>query len=123
VPHANHQSLPHFPVRLLHLMQYECELFSDNEFKSILPGEIAMRALLVVVAVLLIFALVGWITFSKGPDRASINIESGQIQHDTKKAMESGAELLHKAGDKVHDEASRQPDGPATNPERTPITR
>ena len=82
-----------------------------------------MRALIVVVVLVLVFALLGWITFSKGPDRASINIESDQIRQDTKQAMESGAELLHKAGDKVQSEADRQPQTAETNRETAPITR
>ena len=69
-----------------------------------------MRALLIVVALVLIFALVGWISFNKGPDRASINIESDKIRTDTKDVMDSGAHLLHKAGDKVESEANRAPD-------------
>jgi hypothetical protein len=82
-----------------------------------------MRALLVVIAVILIFALIGWISFSKGPDRASINVESGQIREDTKQAMETGAELLHKAGDKIEAEADRQPENTATRPEAETTTR
>jgi hypothetical protein len=82
-----------------------------------------MRALLIVLAVVLIFALVGWISFSKGPDRASINVESEKIRQDTKQAMESGAELLHKAGDKVQAEANRQRPETPTHSEPAPIRR
>jgi hypothetical protein len=84
-----------------------------------------MRALLVVIAIVLVFALVGWVTFSKGPDRASINIEADRIRADTKQAVESGAKLLHKAGDKMEAEADRQPETAHSNPNRetTPITR
>ncbi len=73
-----------------------------------------MRALIVIVALILILALVGWITFSKGPDRASIDLETGKIRQDTQHAMQSGAELLHKAGDKMATEANR----PTTEAER-----
>jgi hypothetical protein len=82
-----------------------------------------MRALILLAAIVLILALVGWISFSKGPDRASINIESSQIRQDTKQVMESGAEVLHKAGDKVEAEADRQPAGTANNPDVAPVTR
>ena len=82
-----------------------------------------MRAFLVLVALVLIFALVGWITFGKDPDRSSSNIETGRIEHDTKHAMESGAQLLHKAGDKVESEANRQPDAAQTNRKPAPIPR
>jgi hypothetical protein len=82
-----------------------------------------MRAVILLAAIVLILALVGWISFSKGPDRASINIESDRIRQDTKQVMESGAEALHKAGDKVEAEAHRQPSGTANNPETAPVTR
>jgi hypothetical protein len=82
-----------------------------------------MRALILLAAIVLILALVGWISFSKGPDRASINIESDRIRQDTKQVMESGAEILHKAGDKVESEADRQPNDTATNPDAAPVTR
>jgi len=82
-----------------------------------------MRALIVIVVLVLVFALLGWITFNKGPDRASINIEAGQIREDTKQAMQSGAELLHRAGDKVQGEAERQPETADTNRQTEPITR
>jgi hypothetical protein len=78
-----------------------------------------MRALILLVAIVLILALVGWITFSKGPDRASVNIESDRIRHDTKQVLDSGGQLLHKAGDKVQAEANREP----SNRDTTPVTR
>jgi len=65
-----------------------------------------MRALILLVAIVLVLALVGWISFSKGPDRASVNIESERIRQDTKQVMESGAQVLHKAGDKIEAEGS-----------------
>ena len=82
-----------------------------------------MRGILLLAAVVLILAFVGWITFSKGPDRASINIESDRIRQDTKEVMESGANLLHKAGDKVEAEASKQPTSTAQNPQAAPVPR
>lgn len=81
-----------------------------------------MRALIIVVALVLIFALVGWISFSKGPDRASVNLETGEIRQDTQHAMQSGAELLQKAGDKMQTEANR-PAPVETHRETTKITR
>ena len=83
-----------------------------------------MRGLLIIAGLILIFALVGWITFNKGPDRATINIESGQIRDDTKRVIESGAELLHRAGDKVEAEANRptEPAPPSTPPVTEPAT-
>jgi hypothetical protein len=67
-----------------------------------------MRGIIIIVALVIILALVGWVTFSRGPgDRAGIQIETGKIREDTKDAMRSGAELLHKAGDKVSQQADK----------------
>jgi len=78
-----------------------------------------MRAIILLVVIVLVLALIGWISFSKGPDRSSINIESGRIRQDTKEVMESGAQMLHKAGDKVETEPNRVP----SNPDQAPVTR
>jgi hypothetical protein len=83
-----------------------------------------MRALIILLAVVLLLALVGWISFSKGPDRSSVNIETNQIRTDTKKAMQSGAELLHKAGDELKQEAGPQnKQAPPARPETTPAIK
>jgi len=67
-----------------------------------------MRGIIILVALVIILALVGWITFSHGPgDRTGIQLETGKIRQDTKEVMQSGAELLHKAGDKVSKEADK----------------
>lgn len=78
-----------------------------------------MRALLLVLAVVLILALIGWISFSKGPERTSINLEKNKIREDTKQMMQSGAELLHKAGDKVESETTQVP----ANGQQAPVSR
>jgi hypothetical protein len=56
-----------------------------------------MRALLAVAAVLLILALVGWISFSSDDSRSSINLETEEIKQDTREALESSADLLKDA--------------------------
>jgi hypothetical protein len=81
-----------------------------------------MRLLLILAAAVLIFALVGWISFSSGPDdRASVNLETGKIRQDTQHAMKSGAEMLHKAGDNVAREANKAEPETAREP-TTPTT-
>lgn len=83
-----------------------------------------MRAVLILLALVIICALVGWISFSNGPDRTSINIETNEIRHDTKQVMQSGADLLHKAGDKVEQEANRPADeAPPFRSEPAPVNR
>jgi hypothetical protein len=82
-----------------------------------------MRVLIIVIALILIGVLIGWITFSKGPDQSSINLNTGAIRQDTKQAVESGAQLLHRAGDKMDAEANRTPDSSNPNRETAPVTR
>jgi hypothetical protein len=77
-----------------------------------------MRALLFLVAVVLILAFAGWISFSKSSDRTTINLETQKIQQDTDRALESGSNLLRKAGDAV-DGANEPPPSPQTT---TPVT-
>ena len=82
-----------------------------------------MRALILLAAIVLVLMFIGWISFSKGPDRTSINIESDKIRQDTKQIMGSGAELLHKAGDEVETKAEREPSRVPPNQEVAPVTR
>jgi hypothetical protein len=54
----------------------------------------AMRVLILIVAVVLLLALLGWVTFTRGPGQSSINVETQQIRQDTKELLESGSEAL-----------------------------
>ena len=74
-----------------------------------------MRALIFLIAIVLLLALAGWVSFSKSPGRSSINIETQKIEQDTDRAMETGSNLLRKAGDAV-DQANE----PA--PEAVPVS-
>jgi len=82
-----------------------------------------MRVLIIIVVLILVGVLVGWITFSKGPDQSSINLNTGAIRQDTKQAVESGAQLLHRAGDKMEAEASRTPDTTNANRDTAPVAK
>ncbi|HVT28920.1 MAG TPA: hypothetical protein VHE81_12975 [Lacipirellulaceae bacterium] len=85
-----------------------------------------MRAILILIAVVLLLALVGWISFSKGPNQASINLESGKIRQDTEHAMQKGGELLQKAGNKLESKANQHPAEPndaPSNQKNAPATR
>jgi regulatory protein YycI of two-component signal transduction system YycFG len=66
-----------------------------------------MRVLIFVVALILLFSLLGWITFSKSSDRSSVNIETDTIRADTNKAIQSGATILKGAGDKIENEVPK----------------
>jgi hypothetical protein len=82
-----------------------------------------MRALILLAAIVLVLALVGWITFRKGPEGPSVTIESEKIRQDTKQVMDSGAQMLHKAGDKVEAKANGEPNRVPSNPDVAPVTR
>jgi len=64
-----------------------------------------MRAILVLIAIVLVLSLVGWISFHRSPDGPSVKIETGHIRADTKDVVQSGANLLHRAGDDVQKSA------------------
>ena len=60
-----------------------------------------MRAILILVFVVVILALVGWVTFSRDGDRTSINIETQEIKDDSRKMIESGKSFIEKAEEKI----------------------
>jgi hypothetical protein len=60
-----------------------------------------MRVLILVLALVVLFALAGWITFSGDAGRSSIHLETNEIRQDTGEAMHKGAELLEKAEEEV----------------------
>ena len=60
-----------------------------------------MRVLIIVVALLVLFALVGWITFGNDSGRPSINLETEEIRKDTGEVMNKGSELLKDAEEEV----------------------
>jgi hypothetical protein len=74
---------------------------------------------LIVVIALLAFA--GWLSFSSGPGRTSVNLETNEIREDTREIVRSGAEILDKAGDELQpsDDAAkpveREADRPSTD--------
>lgn len=83
-----------------------------------------MRLLLVIVALLVIGSLIGWITFGRDSNHASINLETNAIRQDTSKVMQSGANLLHRAGDTMEDESlHQQQQVQPTQSETAPVTR
>ena len=65
-----------------------------------------MRALIFLAIVVILLALVGWITFGKDGGRASINLETETIRGDTGEMMKSGSELLDDARDEVEPDAA-----------------
>jgi outer membrane biosynthesis protein TonB len=87
-----------------------------------------MRALALAVLLVLVLVAVGWITFSRTADKASINVETQQIETDTQDAIDAGKDLAREAGDTLTGEndatepvetAPTQPPQPVVPPVET----
>jgi len=83
-----------------------------------------MRRFLVIVGIVLLgMAFLGWLSFSRTGERATISIETKEIKEDTEKAMEKGKELTEEAGRKTRSllNESRDHKPPADqSPRRSP---
>ena len=63
-----------------------------------------MRVLIIVLVLLILAALVGWISFSNEDGRTSINLETNEIRQDTGEIMNKGSDLLKEAEHEVNPE-------------------
>ena len=77
-----------------------------------------MRGLILLLAVVLLLALVGWISFSAGPDRASINLEKQEIKQDTREILDAGEQAIDQAREEVN---HTEPDADSNEPATTPV--
>jgi hypothetical protein len=68
-----------------------------------------MRGILFLILVVVVLAVVGWISFGRDGERASINLETQEIRDDTRKALDSGAKILERTGEKI--ESATNSDG------------
>jgi hypothetical protein len=68
-----------------------------------------MRVVLIVIALVVLFALIGWISFSNDTGRSSINLETDEIREDTGEMMHKGSELLKEAEEEVAPEPDAEP--------------
>ena len=64
-------------------------------------GMATMRVLIILIAVVVLLAFVGWISFSRGPDRSSINVESQEIKEDTQEMLEAGNRAIDRARESI----------------------
>lgn len=53
-----------------------------------------MRAIIILAVIVLLMGLAGWLTFGHSPGRSSINIETDEIQSDTKSAVENTERMI-----------------------------
>lgn len=70
-----------------------------------------MRVLLGLVAIVLLLAVCGWITFSWSGDRASVNVETEKIETDSQHIVDESRDLI---------EGVSKQDDPAVPGEETP---
>lgn len=71
-----------------------------------------MRVFLFVIAVVVLMALLGWISFGRNSDRAIISVETKTIESDLKKT----AEAAQKAARQGLEKLDRSPNDRATWP-------
>ncbi|MDZ4656984.1 MAG: hypothetical protein SH868_05325 [Bythopirellula sp.] len=88
-----------------------------------------MRAIIVLAVILLLMGLVGWLTFGNSPGRATINIETEEIQRDTKNAIENTERMIESGARAItgEEEVPQQPvpaesEPVTTAPTETPVT-
>ena len=79
-----------------------------------------MRALIIVIVVIVVLVLVGWITFSRGPDRTTINVETDKIERDTQSVLETGAQTLDKAKKSLEGSRATTPSDDSLPSDRAP---
>lgn len=60
-----------------------------------------MKAILGLIILVLLAVLVGWITFSWTGDRASVNVETDEIERDTEEAVRSGREFIGETEEEI----------------------
>lgn len=60
-----------------------------------------MKGIAILVLLILVFALVGWITFATNSDRSSINLETEEIRQDTNEALENTKEAIEKGSREI----------------------
>lgn len=77
-----------------------------------------MRGLLVIIAVVILLAFVGWITFGNDDGEATITLEKERIRQDTQEMLDTGADLIDRAQDRA--DSATDPDAPVAD--EVPVT-
>jgi hypothetical protein len=68
-----------------------------------------MKAILVLLALVLVLVVAGWLTFGRTDGKPAVILETGQIQQDTEEATEKGKELLRKDDSSPTDAGAEAP--------------
>lgn len=62
-----------------------------------------MKALLVVVAIVLVLVVAGWLTIGRSGGKPAVILETERIEADAERAAEKGRELLHETTERVEE--------------------
>lgn len=63
-----------------------------------------MKAILILVAIVLVLVLIGWVSFGTTENGASISVDTDRMQQDTGEAIESGGELIENTREEIREE-------------------
>jgi hypothetical protein len=85
--------------------------------------QLVMRALLILIIVIALLAFAGWLTFSYGPGRTSVNLETNAIREDTQEMVRSGAKILDRAQDELRPSDDAAPESAANEADPRPTDR
>ena len=80
-----------------------------------------MKGLLILAAVVLLAALLGWLSFGNSDDSATMTIDKQEVRQDTEAAVEKAKEVAEEAKQKIQeavgeDQPADSPDEPAAIP-------
>ena len=82
-----------------------------------------MRGIIALVLIVIVLVLIGWISFTRGPDHTSINFETQEIKKDTQEMINSGSKLLNEASEKVDQSTTPQAAPEQNRPYEQPVQR
>jgi ABC-type nickel/cobalt efflux system permease component RcnA len=69
-----------------------------------------MRALLVIIAIVLLLVFAGWMTFSTQDGNPTVQFDTQKAQHDTQRVIDETRQAMEHTADKVDDSIDRKVD-------------
>lgn len=82
-----------------------------------------VRVVILMAIMIAIMVWVGWIRFDRTPDRATIEVQTSEIERAAGKAIEAGKELARDAEESIHDATApdhEESSSTTTSTERSP---
>ncbi|WP_437223571.1 hypothetical protein SH661x_003269 [Planctomicrobium sp. SH661] len=68
-----------------------------------------MRALLIVIAIIIVLLLIGWITIqTNGRNQATVTVDTVKMEKDTHEIVEKGSEALEETGKTLQNAVERE---------------